>query len=147
MDERSYHAPAPDPGGSESHPSDDSTDVVATAHRLMQADEPRAVKPFSGAVACPPSEADGAAPRALPKPFPHRRWSVVGAFVEGGVEYLVVRKKPALLSQRETQVVNLLRSGHHMKLIAYELGISHSTVRVLAARAHAKLRAHSMIGA
>ena len=43
------------------------------------------------------------------------------------------------LSEREAQVVALAQMGRHNKLIAYELGISHATVRVLLARAARKL--------
>ena len=72
-------------------------------------------------------------------------WSVVGRFVDDGAEHLVVRKNPApspgreALTARERQIVALLEAGHHMKLVAYELGISYATVRVLAARARRKL--------
>ena len=45
------------------------------------------------------------------------------------------------LSERERQVVGYAKLGHHDKLIAYELGISHSLVRVLLGRAASKLGA------
>ena len=48
-------------------------------------------------------------------------------------------KGPASLSDRERQVTALAASGRHNKLIAYELGLSPATVRVLMARAAAKL--------
>jgi DNA-binding NarL/FixJ family response regulator len=41
------------------------------------------------------------------------------------------------LSDREKQVVALASLGRSNKLIAYELGIAHATVRVLFARARA----------
>lgn len=47
------------------------------------------------------------------------------------------------LTRRETQVVAFANLGHHNKLIAYELGIAASTVRVLLTRAAAKLGASS----
>ena len=47
------------------------------------------------------------------------------------------------LTDREQEVVAFASMGHHNKLIAYNLGISHSTVRVLIARAAAKLGARS----
>jgi len=50
---------------------------------------------------------------------------------------------PQTLTERELQVVTLAAEGQHNKLIAYRLGIAHSTVRVLMARAARKLDAHS----
>ena len=47
------------------------------------------------------------------------------------------------LSRREREVVELIMKGHHPKLIAHDLGIAHATVRVLLARAMAKLGAKS----
>lgn len=73
------------------------------------------------------------------------RWTLVHAFEEGSRHYVVARANaasadgPAELSSREKQVLGLLAMGHEYKLIAYELGISHSTVRVLVARARQKL--------
>ena len=43
------------------------------------------------------------------------------------------------LSVREHQVLTQMHMGHSMKLIAYELGLSASTVRVLFHRAARKL--------
>jgi DNA-binding NarL/FixJ family response regulator len=45
------------------------------------------------------------------------------------------------LSEREREVLAMAAMGHHNKLIAYELGLAHSTVRVLLHRAAAKLGA------
>ena len=50
---------------------------------------------------------------------------------------------PPVLTMREQQVVELASMGHHNKLIAYNLGVSHSTVRVLIARAARKLQSSS----
>lgn len=47
------------------------------------------------------------------------------------------------LTEREHQIVSLAASGQHNKLIAYNLGISHSTVRVLMARAARRCSAQS----
>jgi DNA-binding NarL/FixJ family response regulator len=47
------------------------------------------------------------------------------------------------LSDRERQVVSLATLGRTNKMIAYELGLAHSTVRVLMARASAKLHTGS----
>lgn len=49
----------------------------------------------------------------------------------------------AALSSRERQVAELARIGASNKEIAYELGLAHSTVRVLLARAATKLGAES----
>jgi len=44
-----------------------------------------------------------------------------------------------LLSEREMQVVECALRGLHNKAIAYELGLAHSTVKVLMMRAATKL--------
>lgn len=77
------------------------------------------------------------------------RWTLVDDFESGGARYLVARtngaaaRGPALLSARERQVLEQIALGHSDKLVAYELGLSHSTVRVLVSRARAKLGARS----
>jgi DNA-binding CsgD family transcriptional regulator len=62
------------------------------------------------------------------------RWSVVDHFDTDGRRYLLARpneprgtRMPAL-APREAQVVELASRGHALKLIAYELGLSVSTV-------------------
>jgi DNA-binding CsgD family transcriptional regulator len=76
------------------------------------------------------------------------RWSLVEQFDTDGKRYILARaNEPAstrargleMLTTRERQVVAHLMLGHSMKLIAYELGIAYSTVRVLTMRACAKL--------
>jgi DNA-binding CsgD family transcriptional regulator len=73
------------------------------------------------------------------------RWSLVDQIDHGGHRYIIARKNdpaaagPAALTAREKQVIGYARLGHHNKLIAYDLGIADSTVRVLLARAAAKL--------
>lgn len=73
------------------------------------------------------------------------RWSLVDDYAEGDHHYVVARANAvevqpiARLSHRERQVVACLSSGHTNKETAYELGLSHSTVRVLVARACAKV--------
>ncbi|MGH7298360.1 MAG: helix-turn-helix domain-containing protein, partial [Polyangiaceae bacterium] len=75
------------------------------------------------------------------------RWSLVEHFESDGKEYILACRNdpdvrgPAALTRREQQVLGLLGVGHTTKLVAYELGISDSTVRVLLARAMAKLGA------
>lgn len=73
------------------------------------------------------------------------RWSLLERVELDGRRYIVARENPpgapgpAALSRRERQVLAYAKLGHHNKLIAYELGIADSTVRVLLSRAAAKL--------
>jgi DNA-binding CsgD family transcriptional regulator len=77
------------------------------------------------------------------------RWSLLDRVELDGKRYIVARENPpgapgpAALSARERQVLGFAKLGHHNKLIAYELGIASSTVRVLLARAAAKLGVRS----
>jgi DNA-binding CsgD family transcriptional regulator len=74
------------------------------------------------------------------------RWSLVDEFESDGKRYVVARENEphaaliAALSKRERQVVGYVVLGHATKLIAYELGIADSTVRVLLRRAMQRLR-------
>ena len=76
------------------------------------------------------------------------RWSLVEHFESDGRRYLVARRNdpdaagPDSLTRRERQVLGYATLGHSNKLIAYELGISASTVGVLLLRAARKLKAH-----
>jgi len=73
------------------------------------------------------------------------QWTLVEEYESDRRRHLLARRNdpaapgPELLSERERQVVSFAVLGHHDKLIAYELGISHSTVRVLLHRARNKL--------
>ena len=73
------------------------------------------------------------------------KWSLVDQVELDGRRYIVARENeprapgPSALSPREKQVLGYARLGHHDKLIAYELGITDSTVRVLMSRAKSKL--------
>jgi DNA-binding CsgD family transcriptional regulator len=73
------------------------------------------------------------------------RWSLVDHFERGGRRYLVARRNavefadPRGLTPRERQVVQLAALGHASKLIAYELGLSTSTVGSQLASAVRKL--------
>jgi DNA-binding CsgD family transcriptional regulator len=77
------------------------------------------------------------------------RWSLVEHFESDGKRYILARRNDPdvtaspLLTKREQQIVGYAALGHESKLIAYELGISDSTVRVLLSRAAAKLGARS----
>jgi DNA-binding CsgD family transcriptional regulator len=80
------------------------------------------------------------------------RWSVIEQFDYRGHRYLLARRNeqavPAAvdLSTREAEAVSLASLGHSNKVIAYELGISASTVGVLLHRAARKLGAKSRDG-
>jgi DNA-binding CsgD family transcriptional regulator len=73
------------------------------------------------------------------------RWTLVDQVEHDGRRYILARQNdpvaagPSSLSPREKQVIAYAKLGHHNKLIAYELGVADSTVRVLLARAATKL--------
>ncbi|MEO6097231.1 MAG: helix-turn-helix transcriptional regulator [Fibrobacteria bacterium] len=79
------------------------------------------------------------------KPLVAGRWSLVDSYERGGRRYITAcENAPApagieSLSPRERQVSALAELGRSNKVIAYELGLGHSTVRVLLARAASKL--------
>lgn len=73
------------------------------------------------------------------------RWSLVDKFDSDGRRYLVAHRNDAraralaALTPRERQVTEYLALGHSNKLIAYELGLSESTVSEVGRRSLAKL--------
>jgi DNA-binding CsgD family transcriptional regulator len=73
------------------------------------------------------------------------RWSLVDELESDGKRYVVARENEphalhlSTLSKRERQIVGYVVLGHTTKLIAYELGIADSTVRVLLGRAMRRL--------
>jgi DNA-binding CsgD family transcriptional regulator len=75
------------------------------------------------------------------------RWSLVDHFESDGKHWLVARRNDvadvgrAELSPRELQAVAFAALEHNNKLIAYEMGITAETVRVLLHRAARKLGA------
>jgi DNA-binding CsgD family transcriptional regulator len=77
------------------------------------------------------------------------RWSMIDVFELNGNRYIVAREnvpRPAsieALTLRERQIVAYAALGHDNKVIAYDLGIAHSTVKVLMARAANKIGAKS----
>ncbi|MBL8952855.1 MAG: helix-turn-helix transcriptional regulator [Myxococcaceae bacterium] len=80
------------------------------------------------------------------RPLVTSRWSLIDDFDTDGKRFVVaVENAPPTrgpqreLSQREHQVMTQAHLGHSNKVIAYELGLSHSTVRVLMHRAMHKL--------
>lgn len=78
-------------------------------------------------------------------PLTAARWTLVESFESDGRRYIVARENqaeaPDLVSftDRERQVVVHAALGQTNKEIAYMLGISHATVRVLVARAARRL--------
>lgn len=72
-------------------------------------------------------------------------WSLLDRFERDGKRFIVAQENapkvrgPAPLTDRERQIAAYVAMGQENKLIAYTLGISHATVRVLVARATAKL--------
>jgi DNA-binding CsgD family transcriptional regulator len=75
------------------------------------------------------------------RPLNNARWTLVDSFEEGGRRYIVARENQAEarnfndLTDRERQIVVHASLGMSNKQIAYALGISDATVRVLMARA------------
>lgn len=83
------------------------------------------------------------------RPLVDARWTLVDSFEEDGRRYVVARENQArdisldMLTERERQVVLQAALGFSNKEIAYALGISDSTVRVLMARAVQRIGASS----
>ena len=77
------------------------------------------------------------------------RWTLLDHFDRDGRRYLLAHRNdpdapdPRALTLRERQVVGYVALGQSNKLIAYELGLSASTVGVLLKNAAAKLGARS----
>jgi DNA-binding CsgD family transcriptional regulator len=83
------------------------------------------------------------------QPFSRARWTLVDSFEENGRRFIIARENRAgspgihSLTERERQVVVHAARGLTNKEIAYTLGVSANTVRVLMARASARLGARS----
>jgi DNA-binding NarL/FixJ family response regulator len=79
------------------------------------------------------------------KPLVNGRWSLVDCYERDGRRYITAcENAPAqrgfeVLSPREREIATLAERGRTNKEIAYELGLGHSTVRVLLARAASKI--------
>jgi DNA-binding CsgD family transcriptional regulator len=77
------------------------------------------------------------------------RWTLVDTFDHGGQRYVVARENQSRpegltkLTDREQQVVASAAAGRSTKEIAYDLGISHATTRVLMSRAYRRLGVRS----
>lgn len=80
------------------------------------------------------------------RPLVSSQWSLLDEFDTDGQRFIVAidnrpptRTPRGRLSEREHQVLTQAHLGHSNKVIAYELGLSHATVRVLLHRAARKL--------
>jgi DNA-binding CsgD family transcriptional regulator len=67
------------------------------------------------------------------------RWTTVCELAVDGQRYRLVREDTRALTPRERDVVEHVLRGSSNKVIAYDLGIAHATVRVLVSRAMHKL--------
>ncbi len=92
------------------------------------------------------TDVDGATQRW--RPLVVSRWSLLDDFDSDGRRFVVaIENSPPTrpprkdLSEREHEVLTQAHMGHSNKVIAYELGLSDSTVRVLLHRAARKLGA------
>ncbi|AWV89761.1 helix-turn-helix transcriptional regulator [Bradymonas sediminis] len=80
------------------------------------------------------------------------RWSLLDVLDSDGRAYTILRENPVEvrsivgLSERERQVAYLVGRGHHTKLVAYELGLSPSTVRTQLRSAMRKLNVEGRAG-
>jgi DNA-binding CsgD family transcriptional regulator len=107
----------------------------------------RAVQQREWARSAPNTNAESAA--LVWKGLVEARWTLLDREEADGKRFVLARENAPLtvssrtLSERERQVVALAALGRSNKLIAYELGLAHSTIRVLLARAAAKLGATS----
>jgi DNA-binding CsgD family transcriptional regulator len=82
-----------------------------------------------------------------------RRWSIADRFEENGRRYVVAYANepsppslPSGLTPREMQVAALAAAGHSNKEIAYELGVSPSTIASHLASAMRRLRVRTRVG-
>jgi DNA-binding CsgD family transcriptional regulator len=80
------------------------------------------------------------------------RWSLLDVLDSDGRVFTVLRenavdaRSTVRLSERERQVAYLVGRGHHIKLVAYELGLSPSTVRSQLRAAVSKLNLEDRSG-
>lgn len=78
------------------------------------------------------------------------RWSVVDHCDRGGKRYLLAVANPpkdlesSLLTAREVQILSRVALRHSLKVVSYELGLSHSTVSGQLQSALRKLRLGSV---
>jgi DNA-binding CsgD family transcriptional regulator len=133
--------------------------VLAPSGRVLHAEQPAQDRPIRDALsdACQSIErartrkgrADGEISLSLWRSLVCERWTLVDSYERDGKRYVVARRSdvrmplPNVLSPRERQALGFAALGDSNKLVAYELGISASTVGVLLFRAAQKLGCHS----
>ena len=133
--------------------------VLAPSGRLLHAEQPAQARSVRDALseACQTIERartrqgrlEGEISLSLWRSLVSERWTLVDTYERDGKRYVVARRndirspRPDALSPRERQVLGFALLGDSNKLIAYELGISASTVGVLLYRAAQKLRCQS----
>jgi DNA-binding CsgD family transcriptional regulator len=118
-----------------------TADAVATHSNDNALGGPPARDELRRAVLRAAAGARAPAPATAPALAGRGSWRVLDEMVHSGRRYIVAWRdlpRPSL-TLREREVVVRAQRGLHNKLIAYELGISHSTVRVLLARAAKRL--------
>jgi DNA-binding CsgD family transcriptional regulator len=137
-------------------PSDDSDAILDPDGRVLEARaaaaEPAAraaIGKAGRAIARLREQEPSSEPTAQWHPRIHTRWTLVDRSGRRGKRLLLARENQtqlpglAALTEREQQVVASALTGKSAKEIAYELGISHSTARVLLARAYGRLGVRS----
>jgi DNA-binding CsgD family transcriptional regulator len=133
--------------------------VLAPSGRVLHAEQPAQGRSTRDSLseACQSIEhartrkgrADGEISLSLWRSLVSERWTLVDTYERDGKRYVVARRNdvrmplPNALSPRERQALGFAALGDSNKLIAYELGISASTVGVLLHRAAQKLGCHS----
>jgi DNA-binding CsgD family transcriptional regulator len=133
--------------------------VLAPSGRVLHAEEPAQDRSVRDALsgACESIERartrkgreEGELSLSLWRSLVSERWTLMDTYERDGKRYVVARRndvrmpQPSTLSPRERQALGFAALGDSNKLIAYELGISASTVGVLLHRAAQKLGCHS----
>jgi DNA-binding CsgD family transcriptional regulator len=142
-------------------PSAPTEAVLAPSGRVLHAEQPAQDRVVRDALsgACQSIERartrkgrqEGEISLSLWRSLVSERWTLVDTYERDGKRYVVARRndvrlpRPDALSPRERQVLGFAVLGDSNKLIAYELGISASTVGVLLHRAAQKLGCHSRV--
>jgi len=142
-------------------PSSPTEAVLAPSGRVLHAEQPARDRSVRDALsdACQSIERartrkgrrEGEISLSLWRSLVSERWTLVDTYERDGKRFVVARRndvrlpRPDALSPRERQVLGFAVLGDSNKLIAYELGISASTVGVLLHRAAQKLGCHSRV--
>jgi len=106
--------------------------------RLTRAYVPICATQSRGFMACRPTRAGVAA-------HDTGRWTTLVEMEVDGCHYRLIREGQRGLTPRERDVVEQVLRGSTNKVIAYDLGIAHATVRVLLHRVMVKLGVQSRV--